>query len=192
LPFGSFAELSKGPMMLHTTYSSPSIPFSSAWSNALRCQRRMHSSALSPSLPSFILLTPSLHPSPTSSGGVSPPSCLSRPSSHPGMKTMRSGSHIGSFLGSSILRRALPSVPSSTISRGTFPSGLCSSSGCNFLHSASVPFNHSVLPGSSFPPAPGRANDLLHRAEACLRKSLSPQRIFPVPFQRHCHGGGSA
>jgi len=45
-----------------------------------------------------------------------------------------------------------------------------------------------------FLPVPGRANDLLHGAEACLRKFLSPQRwrVFPVPFQRHRHGGGSA
>lgn len=152
----------------------------------------MLSLALSPSSPSFILSTPSLHPSRTSSGGVSPPFCLSRPSSHPGPKTMRSGSHIGLFLGSSTLPRALPSVPSSTISPGTFRSGRCSFSGCNFLHSALVPFISLVLSGSSFFPIPGRANDILHRTEACLRKSLSPQRLFSVLFQRHGHGGGSA
>ena len=107
-------------------------------------------SALSPSSPSFILSTPSLHPSQTSSGGVSPPSCLSKPSSHPGPKTMRNGSHTGLSLGSSILPRALPSVPSSTISRGTFRSGHCSFSGSNSRHSASVPHYSPALPGSSY------------------------------------------
>ena len=143
----------------------------------------MLSLALSPSSPSFILSTPSLHPSRTSSGGVFPPSCLSRPLSHPEPKTMRSGSHIGLYLGSSILPRALPSVPSSTISRGTFRSGRCSFSGCNFLHSALVLFISLVHPSSSYFSVLGRANDILHRTEACLRKSLSPQWVCSVLFQ---------
>ena len=100
----------------------------------------MLSLALLPSLPSFTSSMPLLLPSPTFSGGDFPPISLSRPLSHPVTTTTRSGSRIGLFLAFSILQKALPSVPYSTISRGTSRSRHCSFFGFNSPHSASVPF----------------------------------------------------
>lgn len=125
--------------------SSPSTLSSLAWSSVPRCPKRMHSSALLLSSPSFTLSMPSPRPSPTLSGGVFPPISLSRPLSHPVTRMTCSGSRIGLSSAFSILPRALRSVHYSTISRGIFHSRHCSFFGCNFPHFASVSHYFPIL-----------------------------------------------